>query len=227
MSGCGGVSAADRRWAAAAEETGVSEGCVETRGKTAEQTKKSQKPTLTGGLAKTAEEAFPKAVSMATKGATAVTTGALSVLATGLAHVNAYMHAQADAAELRGAYSRDAVNLAIVWAASGALPSSYVQRMSYEMRAVGGEHGGASKILTAAMRNDKEWQAMKTEVERQAGFGRKIAMKSGITSSKELSSRLSWDKNFARAYNEGAAFRHGVNAYVTECDSERIARKGR
>lgn len=227
MSGCGGVSAADRRWAAAAEETGVSEGCVETRGKTAEQTKKSQRPSLGGGVEHTAEETFVKAATMATKGTTAVSVGALAVLHTGFVHLEAYMHAHADGAALRDAYARDAVNLAVVWAASAVLPNSYVQRMSYDMRAVGGEHGGASKILTAAMRNDKEWQSMKAEAEKQAGFGRKIAMKSGITSSKELASRLSWDKNFARAYNEGAAFRHGVNAYVMECDSERIAKKGR
>jgi hypothetical protein len=131
-------------------------------------------------------------------------------------HLDALYKAIQEGDELKDAHARDAINLAFVWAASKNLPPGYVQRMMHEYRAVSGEHGGASKLLTRMMVDDGNWQAIKSEAEQRVQGARSLARKQGIETPQKLANRLNKDPVFARAYNSDLAVRHGVDSVVYE-----------
>ncbi|MCK6531549.1 MAG: hypothetical protein L6Q84_01155 [Polyangiaceae bacterium] len=223
--GCSGVSRSDRAFVESAVESGVAQKCENPKGKTAEQTKKAQKANFIAiGAAKTGAETGAKALAMATHGAAGVAAGTASVVISSGMHVLALYKAVAEGAEIRDAHQRDAINLAFVWTASAALPKDYVARQGYELRAVGGEHGGASKILTPLMKDDSRWQALKSQAESHVRLARNLAEKYGVDSPDALSSRLSKDPRFAKAYQSSMAFRHGVDSVVFEAQQRKIAR---
>lgn len=149
-------------------------------------------------------------------------TGALSVAVTGFVHVMGLYKSVADAAELEGAYARDAVNLAVIWTGSAALPRDYVARMGYELRAVGGERGGASKIVTPLMKDDAGWQALKAQTESHVRMGQKIAAKVRLDSRQAVEERVRKDPSFAKAYSQNLAFKHGVDSHVFLQEQRRI-----
>jgi hypothetical protein len=211
---CGGVGRRDRVWVEAAQEAGVMEKCESPHGKTAEQTKRAQKHSVGMGLAKTAGETALEATSMAAHGGLALAAGALSVVVTGFAHVTALYESIAEAAELKDAYARDAVNLAVIWTGSAALPHDYVAHMGHELRAVGGERGGAMKILNRLMKDDTRWQALKARTESHIRIGQKVAAKLGLDSRGAVEERVRKDPRFAKAYSQNLAFKHGVDSHV-------------
>lgn len=131
-------------------------------------------------------------------------------------HLHVLYKAIEEGDELKDAHARDAINLAFVWAASKNLPPGYVQRMMHEYRAVSGEHGGASKLLTRMMVDDGKWQAIKSEAEQRVQGARSLARKQGIETPQKLANRLNKDPVFARAYNSDLAVRHGVDSVVYE-----------
>ncbi|MCC6667657.1 MAG: hypothetical protein IT375_28170 [Polyangiaceae bacterium] len=223
--GCSGVSRSDRAFVESAVESGVVQSCENPKGKTAEQTKKAQKAGFVShGAAEAGLETGAKALAMGTHGAAAIGAGAASVVVSSGMHMLALYKAVAEGAEIRDAHQRDAINLAFVWTASAALPRDYVARQGYELRAVGGERGGASKILTPLMKDDARWQALKSQAESHVRLARSLAAKHGVDSPEALSSRLTKDPRFAKAYQSSMAFRHGVDSVVFEAQQRKIAR---
>lgn len=222
--GCSGVSRSDRAFVESAVESGVVQSCENPKGKTAEQTKKAQKAGFVShGAAEAGIETGAKALAMG-HGAAGVLAGAGSVVISSGMHMLALYKAVAEGAEIRDAHQRDAINLAFVWTASAALPRDYVARQGYELRAVGGERGGASKILTPLMKDDARWQALKSQAESHVRLARSLAAKHGVDSPEALSSRLTKDPRFAKAYQSSMAFRHGVDSVVFEAQQRKIAR---
>lgn len=223
MGACGGVGAADRRWVESARDAGVTEECKSPHGKSAEATRKAHKKgeiAIEAGL--TTGEVALKAASFVAKGSALFGLGSLA--ASSGVMLYGYYKSIAEAAELKEAHQRDAINLAVVWTASAALPKDYVARVGHELREVAGERGGASRILTPLMKDDVKWQKLKAEAEAYARMGRKTGARSGITSPRELAYRLEHDKTFSRAYSSNIAFRHGVDSVVFEYEQARIAK---
>jgi hypothetical protein len=224
--GVGGVGSNDRRWVESAVDTGVMQGCESPHGRTAAEARRAQKeghPGVHTGLV--GGEVATEATAMAAHGAAAFAAGAASVVMTAGSHIMALYTAVAEGAELRDAHERDAVSLAVVWTASGALSREYVARVNHELRDVAGEHGGASKILTPLMKDDTRWQSLKAQTEGFVRLGHKIAARSGINSRSELAHRLKIDSRLSKAYRANLAFKHGVDSYVFENEQRRIARE--
>jgi hypothetical protein len=212
MPGVNPVGTADRRWTAERAENGKS-----AQGKTAQETKKAQQPDASHKAVETgihaiihygAEHALVSGVGAGV---------AAAILGPGLVMYELYSsfhQAHFQAEELREAYTRDAVSLAFVYTAAGALPPGYVAEIRGKMRAVDGDRGGAMKILNRAMANDEKWQAMQRQAAEHVRAGRAIASRMGVTTPQALEARLKSDRNFALLQNLG--FKHGVDSVIYE-----------
>jgi hypothetical protein len=193
--------------------------CESPHGRSAAETRKAQRSG--GGARSLGEDVALEALAETTKSFGA---SVLSAALTVGSHFKGLYTSLAEAAAIREAHQRDAVNLAVLWTASGALPRDYVARVSCELRDVGGERGGASKILTPLMKDDTRWQALKAQAEGFARLGHKVAARSGINSRAELAHRLKHESKLSKAYRANLASKHGVDSYVFENEQRRIAR---
>lgn len=219
MPGVNPVGTADRRWTDTAERAGVLEKGKSPHGKTAQETKKAQQPSVPGKVALTGAFVSAEGISAALEGASGVGAGATAaILGPGvtLAKLLVGFHkAHFEGEELRDAHARDAVNLAFVYAAAEALPPGYVAHIRGKMQAVDGARGGAMKIVNRA-RADKEWQAMQKQAAEHVRAGRAIANRFGVTTPQALEARLKSDRNFALLYSQNLGFKHGVDSVLYE-----------
>jgi hypothetical protein len=216
MPGVNPVGTTNRRWTAegASVENGKS-----AQGKTAQETKKAQRPDPTHKAVETgvhlAIHAGAEHVLVSGVGAGA----AAAILGPGLVMyelLKGFHEAHLEGEALREAYTRDAVNLSFVYAAAGALPPGYVAEMRGKMRAVDGDRGGAMKILNRIMANDEKWQAMRRQAAEHVRAGRAIANRMGVTTPQALDARLKSDPNFALLYSKNLGFKHGVDSVLYE-----------
>jgi hypothetical protein len=220
MPGVNPVGTSDRKWTDTAERAGVLEKGKSAHGKTAQETKKAQQPTASHGLGDTAKHAVVETAGTLLEGASGVGAGlAAALLGPGFVlyeFLHAFNDAHLQGEALRDAFARDAVNLAFVYAAAGALPPGYVAHIRGKMRAVDGERGGAMKILNRAMANDTEWQALQKQAGEHVRAGRAIANRLGVTTPQALEARLKSDPNFALLYSKNLGFKHGVDSVLHE-----------
>jgi hypothetical protein len=208
----------DRRLTEIAEREGVLPKGLSPHGKTAGETKETQKPALLGKIGFTGGFVAAEGVLSGLERASGVSAGlAASVLgpAVTLAKLLYGFHqAHFEGAALRDGHARDAVNLAFVYAGAGALPSAYVAKLRVDLKAVDGERGGAIKILNRAMINDTEWQSVKKLAEEHVRIGRDMANRLHITSKEALAARLKSDRQFAVLCQQDLGFKHGVDSVI-------------
>ena len=220
MPGVNPVGTADRRWTDTAERAGVLENGKSAHGKTVQETKKAQQPSVPGKVALTGAFVSAEGISGALEGASGVGAGvAAAILGPGLTLaklLGGFHKAHSEGEALRDAYARDAVNLAFVFAAAGALPPGYVAHIRGKMGAVDGERGGAMRILNRAMANDENWQAMQKQAGEHVRAGRAIANRLGVSTPQALEARLKNDRNFALLYSQNLGFKHGVDSVLYE-----------
>ncbi len=219
MPGVSATGSVDRRLVQVAEDSGVLPKGVSPHGKTAAETKESQKPTLLKGLGitsvKTAAEALLHGVVEHGSGLSAATTAVL--LGPGLALrtlTKAFHEAHEQGQAINEANARDAVNLLFVWAAAGALPPAYVNKLSVDQHLIAGAGGGATRLLSRLTKDAAVWEQVKKEAAEHSRIGRDTANRLGVTSKPALEARLKTDRQFAAAYQQNLGFKHGVDSVI-------------
>ena len=219
MSGVCSVSSFDRKVAEHAQEAGIGDGCNTGKGKSANQVSSELKPTLSKGALSLVKNAVKHVALEAVAEAAGVIGIGAAIAApvlTAVKYLELWCHEAEGGAQIRKGHERDAIHLAVAFAASKALPPDYISKMRAEYEDVDGEHGGANKILSRAQRDDEHWAAFKKEAEGFARKGRAVAKEKHITSKEALVKRLASDKKLAAAYRDNIAFRHGVDSFVYE-----------
>ncbi len=211
-------SKTDRDWQRYGEDAGVLKGGEKLHGKTVKQTEQAQRPTPKGTVKSVVQDHAAEAAHQLASAAGGKLAG-LAAAAAGPGYglytmLNATYTAVQEGQQLNEAHRRDAVNLAVVYAGAGSLPSEYVQSQTREKRAVAGERGGAMKILTPLMRDNAKWNSVRADVQKFAKLGQAQAGKLGLDSEAALNRRLATDRNFRTAYEANLAFKHGVDAAV-------------
>jgi hypothetical protein len=218
-------STADARLLDAARSAGVADENTAIYGKSAREAHKAHN-SVADELKGLTESCGAEAISMIAGAGSGLGAGAVAVLAgpffTAKAMLESYHRAHEEAAELRQANARDAVQLAFVWAGAEALPRDYVAKVGHELKAVAGERGGATKILNGIMVDDARWKATREEANTHIGIGRKVAQRLGVSSREALDQRLAQDPQFAVAYRNNLGFFHGVQSVLFEAGIARV-----
>jgi hypothetical protein len=133
--------------------------------------------------------------------------GAAAPALTALELISRQVEANQEGDELRHAYARDAMHLAVLHLASSALPSGFVERAAHELRA---SRRGAERILTSVTVSS-EYETYRAALEQHAREGIAAARVRGIVDSVSLSMARQ-DASFDTRFRNDPAFRFGVRA---------------
>jgi hypothetical protein len=189
-------------------------------GPTARAVKQAQKPTLGDGYTSLAVSSAAEIVSTVAASGTGVVSGIVAMCAgpffTAGTLIFELGRARHEGRQLNEAYRRDAANLAFVWVAAQALPERYVASKAEELKASGGPHGPANKILTPLMKDDAAWQKLVKETNEGVTQMRRSGAQLGIHSKASLRAALATHPTLERAYNNNLILRHAFDSLVIE-----------